>query len=843
MWSSVVVLSTNHTFPSYPFPMATRPVFATDARRILIVEDEFIIAENIRSTLKRLGYQPVAAVDNLVAIREILRTREVDLVLLDINLGGAHTGVDIAQVLRAEYDVPFVFISSYADDATLAEVNTVRPYGYVVKPFTEKEIKVALQLAFYQIELEAISRQEQQKQWLLDIAHGIAAVRLLSDLPGLVCAPLRAGLTFDAVDILRLEKPETYRCVFFDGLHLKPELIERQLHRVYQLNREDLGVSARRQTGPTPLSPHQSGELGTKMREFRYQYALVVPLEVSGTHLGLLVFYNKETAFDPRRTALYAGVGDLLGIALHNIGANEQLLLRERRKELGIQLSGIFMKNDGWPLKLRGLQRLGRDFPVCDLLYLHHVPPGVDLPARAFYRSARRDYQALPEDRLRGLLHLSDTRFEALEAALGDQSARILSLEATEGNTSELFTRLADHFQLRQALHLPMPLRSHPGFGLLLFSKRSDAYSEEALADFAGMARSVAAAIDTQLAYAEVERLSGQLEQENQYLQEAINNTYAPGFIIGESLPMQLAMEKVRQVAPTDTTVLVTGETGTGKELIARAVHEQSDRAKRALIKVNCAAFPTNLIESELFGHEKGAFTGATSRREGKFEVADGGTIFLDEIGELSLESQSKLLRILQEKEFERVGGNETIRPDVRIVAATNRDLKAAVDERRFRIDLYYRLHVFPILLPPLREREGDIELLAEYFLRKYTKRLGKPATTFSATALRILRAYPFPGNVRELEHLIERAVITSTGNRLTEADFAGLGGGTAVAIVDDVFVPQTLADRERAHILATLKHTKGRVRGSTGAAQLLDIKPTTLEARMKKLGIKKRFL
>ena len=817
---------------------------AAAIHRILIVEDEFIIAENLRSTLVRLGYQPVDAVDNLAAVRAVLQTETVSLVLLDINLGGPHSGIDIARVLRAEYDVPFVFISSYADDATLEEVNTVRPYGYIVKPFTEKEIKVALQLAFYQVALEKVSRREQQKQWLLDVAHGIAAVRLLADLPGLVCAPLRAGLTFDAVDILRVEKAGTYRCVFFDCLHLSPELIERQLHRTYRLGREDLGVSAHRLTHPMSIGAHHSGELGAKMRELHYQHSLVVPLQVSGTHLGLLVFYNKESDFESRHTPLYTGVGNLLGIALHNISANEQLLLRERRKALGLQLSGVLMKNDGWQLKLQGLQRLGHDFPVCDLLYLHHVPPGVELPVRVFYRSARRDYQGLPEDRLRSLLHLSDSRFKTLEDTLSNQSTRILHFGDAKGDTSVLFSRLADHFQLKQALHLPMPLRSHPGFGLLLFSKRSDAYSEEALNDFAGMARAVGAAIDTQLAYAEVERLSNQLEQENQYLQETISDSFAPGFIIGDSLPMQLAMEKVRQVAPTDATVLITGETGTGKELIARAVHERSTRAKRALIKVNCAAFPTNLIESELFGHEKGAFTGATSRREGKFEIADGGTIFLDEIGELSLESQAKLLRILQEKEFERVGGNETIRPDVRIVVATNRNLQAAVEEGRFRMDLFYRLHIFPIALPPLREREGDIELLAEYFLRKYARKLGKSTLAFGRGALRVLRSYTFPGNVRELEHLIERAVITSVDNRLTAADFAGVGTGAMGAVAASTpFVAQTLADRERAHILATLQHTNGRIRGVRGAAELLDIKPTTLEARMKKLGIKKGFL
>ena len=813
--------------------------------RLLIVEDEFIIAENLRAILERLGYRVVDHVDNRGDLINTLERDQVDLALLDINLNGPDSGIDLGRLLQEQYRLPFIFISSYTDDATLAQVNTVRPYGYVVKPFTEKEIKVALQLAVSKIELEALSRKSREKQWLLDIAHGIAAVRFVADLPELVCQPLREGLRFDAIDVLRAQGRDAFQSIFFDCVALKPTEIRAQLHRLYTIERTDLGVSPQRLTSPKSIIPQQPGELAAKMRELTYRHGIVIPLRSGQQLTGLLVLYSRTAPFDAALDNLYTGAGDLLAIALQNIIANEQLLLRERRKEMGIRLSEVLMKSDSWSLKMTGLKRLAQQFPVFDLVYLHHVPGAFNLSHRVFYQAGRGEYQAFAEDQLPGLLHLTKARFAELENRVGTPVEACLlhfNNAEEEPNIRSLPARLAQQLRLRQVLSLPLPLRQHPHFGVLLGSRRETAFNEEALADFTTMARSVAAALDTQLAYTEVERLSAQLEQENQYLQEAISGHYAPGFIIGDSLPMQLAMEQVRQVAPTDTTVLVTGETGTGKELVARAIHEQSRRAKRTLIKVNCAAFPASLIESELFGHEKGAFTGATGRREGKFELADGGTIFLDEVGELSLESQAKLLRVLQEKEFERVGGNQTVRLDTRVIAATNRDLQTAVDEGRFRIDLFYRLHIFPVHLPALRDREGDVELLADYFVRKYAKKLGKTIAGIGGRALRVLREYSFPGNVRELEHLIERAVITCAGKRLAVEDFASLLNTSKPAKRAAPFVARTLAERERDQILSTLKHTNGRIRGVRGAAELLDIKPTTLEARMKKLGIKKGF-
>jgi formate hydrogenlyase transcriptional activator len=307
--------------------------------------------------------------------------------------------------------------------------------------------------------------------------------------------------------------------------------------------------------------------------------------------------------------------------------------------------------------------------------------------------------------------------------------------------------------------------------------------------------------------------------------------------IVGSSDALRKVLEQVSKVAPTDSTVLIQGETGTGKELIARAIHNRSKRANRAFIRVNCGAIPPSLIASELFGHEKGSFTDALQRRLGRFESADGGTIFLDEIGELPAETQVALLRVLQEREFERVGGNQPISIDVRVLTATNKDLKAAVAEGTFRRDLFYRLNVFPIHVPGLRERRDDIPLLAEYLIDRYAKRVGKRITQISKKALDLLQAYDWPGNIRELQNVIERAVILSDGETFVvdETWFAPLSPKSTVPAVP-MFAD--LAQQEKDMIENALREAQGRVSGPTGAAARLGIPRQTLESKIRKLGI-----
>jgi PAS domain S-box-containing protein len=324
------------------------------------------------------------------------------------------------------------------------------------------------------------------------------------------------------------------------------------------------------------------------------------------------------------------------------------------------------------------------------------------------------------------------------------------------------------------------------------------------------------------------------LQQQNLYLLDEIKASHNFEELIGQSPALQGVLDKVRSVAPTDASVLITGETGTGKELIGRAIHSASKRRDKPLIKVNCAAFPAGLVDSELFGHEKGAFTGAIARRSGRFELANGGTIFLDEIGEISPETQVKLLRVLQEREFDRVGGGSPIKVDIRILAATNRDLLKAVHEKTFREDLYYRLNVFPIALPALRERKEDIPLLVHFLVHKFATRIGKRIDSVSEQTMQMLIEYRWPGNVRELENVLERAVILSTGNTLCSVPGL-LGVPDGVPVVKE---QQTLESVERDYILSVLRQSEWVVDGQRGAARVLGLHPNTLRNRMKKLGI-----
>ena len=347
----------------------------------------------------------------------------------------------------------------------------------------------------------------------------------------------------------------------------------------------------------------------------------------------------------------------------------------------------------------------------------------------------------------------------------------------------------------------------------------------------------------------EVKRLKDQLHQENIYLKEEIHGASNFGEIIGHSESLRRVLHQAEQVAPLDTTVSILGETGTGKELLAHAIHKLSRRSNNALVKVNCAALPGTLIESELFGHEKGAFTSADARRIGRFEIANGGTIFLDEVGELPLDLQTKLLRVLEEGEFERVGGSHTLKVDVRVVAATNRNLEEAVRKGAFRSDLYYRLSIFPITLPPLRERKEDIPVLVTHLVKQLGKKLGKTIDAIPQDTMAKLRNYPWPGNVRELRNVIERAVIITRGTKLSLLDDLDSQAlelnlheqiAAHAALVDPVAAGETLEQTEYKLILRTLKNVHWKVEGPGGAAELLNLHPSTLRSKMRKLGIER---
>jgi formate hydrogenlyase transcriptional activator len=380
-----------------------------------------------------------------------------------------------------------------------------------------------------------------------------------------------------------------------------------------------------------------------------------------------------------------------------------------------------------------------------------------------------------------------------------------------------------------------VPLISHGRVlgTLSVVSMQANAFSEADAELLTQVGAQVAIAVENALAFKQIAQLKDKLTKEKLYLQEEIQTEYNFQEIVGESQTLRRVLKEVETVASTSSTVLVLGETGSGKELIARALHNLSDRRERTFVKLNCAAIPTGLLESELFGHEKGAFTGAIATKVGRFETADKGTLFLDEVGEIPLELQVKLLRVLQEQEFERLGSNRTIRVDVRVVAATNRDLGQMVEEQKFRSDLYYRLKVFPIVLPPLRERAEDIPALVRHFAQKFALRMKKRIETIPAEAMRALQAYPWPGNIRELENFIERAVILSSGTDL----LVPLSELKVMAPPPNGSL-KTLEDAEREHILKALREAKWTIGGSAGAAAKLGMKRTTLQSKMQKLGI-----
>ncbi|HZQ25459.1 MAG TPA: sigma 54-interacting transcriptional regulator [Terriglobales bacterium] len=370
---------------------------------------------------------------------------------------------------------------------------------------------------------------------------------------------------------------------------------------------------------------------------------------------------------------------------------------------------------------------------------------------------------------------------------------------------------------------------------LAVASREENAFDEDEVGFLSQVASQVAIAIENALAYGEIAELKDKLAQEKLYLEDEIRGEMDFEGIVGQSSALRHVLSLVETVAPSDSTVLLLGETGTGKELIARAIHDRSRRKDRTFVKLNCAAIPTGLLESELFGHERGAFTGAISQKIGRLELADGGSLFLDEVGDIPLEIQPKLLRALQEREFERLGSTRTKRVDVRLVAATNRDLEKMIESREFRSDLYYRLNVFPIRIPPLRERPEDIPLLVRYFAQKYGRRMEKQIESIPAAAMKKLTHWHWPGNIRELENFIERSVILTHGPALQVPTGELTNHATQVA-------PTTTRDiAEREQILRILKETNGRVAGPDGAAARMGLKRTTLISRMKKLGIDPR--
>ena len=591
-----------------------------------------------------------------------------------------------------------------------------------------------------------------------------------------------------------------------------------------------------------------------KFKKLGVKHITAVPLHLSGHLTGYVSLASRRT---PLLTVadekLLEKIGSLIAVAVTNTLAFEEVARREQERTLQLNITNALLSiKQREPLFRAVAEGLSQVVPF-DYFGLRVQRAGRQEPFQGFAEFSRRGEEptapllVLDPQRRHGLNQLDmSTMYQQINDLLQTPGLYVGDDFRALARRYPLMRTVYEEYGTRAIIIAPIWQRADGAAVLILASPSPAAFRPEDLATVVALSPQIALALENLFAFEQIEELKAQVEQERTYLVDEINTSVRfgadSGTFIGHSPALQLVERRISLVAPTDTTVLISGETGTGKELVARELHNASPRHARALIKLNCAALPASLIESELFGHERGAFTGAVERRIGKFELANGGSIFLDEIGELPLDLQAKLLRVLQEREFERLGGTKVLHSDARVIAATNRVLADEVAAGRFRADLYYRLNVFPIELAPLRERREDVAPLLRHFVQRLSKRLGKPVRQVRPVDLAALQAYGWPGNIRELEHVLEQAIIVSQGTFLEFAGFAAapLVLATSAHLASAATPIKTLREQERDHIMVALQRTGGRVSGAQGAALLLDINPKTLEARMKKLGIRR---
>ncbi|MBC7447763.1 MAG: sigma 54-interacting transcriptional regulator [Hymenobacteraceae bacterium] len=722
---------------------------------------------------------------------------------------------------------------------------------------------------------------------LLYLQEAIATVRDKTSLFELITDKLRLILPFDAMVITTLEGSEQQ----FKRVYLK-HFIEphpaAMLPPTYAEQFQPVaGSPLERLVADPRLTVIAIAELAAAYPDFMplrpltdigAQWMVAVPLLAAGTLVGVLSLSSRAVpTLTPADVALLERIGQQVALAVQNLRVLADAETRAADAALQLAVNNALLSHkdrDGLLLALAteidrvlphqffGIRTQRADGGIEAFTSLRKESDPAKGAADGGHFAFVEAYNERDRDFAPKLLMMREA------AALYQQPAVYAGAEFTAlAQEYRLIAHIAAEHGVRAVLYVPLQLRATPAVRtvLMLADARPDAFCRADLALLERLVPQISLALDNLFAFEQIEALRAQLEEEKTYLLDEIRVTSGFDEIIGSAPVLRAVLRRVEQVAAQDTTVLIQGETGTGKELIARALHHRSPRARRPLIKLNCATLPAQLIESELFGHEKGAFTGAVERRIGKFELADGGTLFLDEIGELPLDLQAKLLRVLQEKEIERVGGKREIKVDVRVIAATNRVLEVEVAAGRFRQDLYYRLTAFPLVLPPLRERPEDVPLLVTHLQEKLARRMGKPRRGIRPHDLAALQAWRWPGNIRELEHAVEQAVILSEGPNLDFSAFRGRQAAPPVLMSDEISTPEradrsfvpasgrryeeadgstgaisSLRDHERAAIVAALHRTSGRVSGPKGAAVLLDINPKTLEARMRKLDIRR---
>lgn len=561
-----------------------------------------------------------------------------------------------------------------------------------------------------------------------------------------------------------------------------------------------------------------------------------IPLIARGRKLGALGVASKRPgAFSPEDIEVLCQSANQIAIAVDNALNFERARAAEEEAKRQSERVRLILEINNAVVSQLSLREIVRVTSACLREVLQHDVTGISL-----YDPEAKQLRAYMFDLTRNLMEVEEGTLLPIEGSIGGKaftSGRSVFINRLDPErvTSDFDKRFIEA-GIKSGGCLPLVARGQKLGVLGVASLREDHFSEADQELLGHIASQIAIAVDNALAYREIETLKNELTSEKLYLEDEIRTQHNFDELIGASQTFRRILKQVETVAPTDSTVLICGETGTGKELIARAIHNLSTRRQRTLVKLNCSAIPTGLLESELFGHEKGAFTGAIAQRAGRFELANRGTLLLDEIGDIPLELQPKLLRVLQEQEFERLGSTRTLRVDVRLIAATNCDLEQMVAEKRYRSDLYYRLNVFPITIPPLRERREDIPALTRFFTQKYARQLKRPITAIPAETMAALTGYRWPGNVRELEHFIERAVILTRGSEL-EVSLTELKSAEPVSVAS----LSTMEDAEREHILRALEETDWVVGGPQGAAARLGMKRTTLQSRIQKLGIIRR--
>jgi transcriptional regulator with GAF, ATPase, and Fis domain len=675
------------------------------------------------------------------------------------------------------------------------------------------------------IKNEAIDHEEHINEVVLALSNDMVKVRDRQDLLKVITKDLKKAFGFSHSMMTVLDKTgKNYNIFLVEGNGIAlPTPVQDGIYDVASLYFKPLIFDMRsfdRENVPLWFKRHYA----KGSREM-----MVKILPGNGiTEYSLILFADQVNTFGEETISIIQRISSQLFIAASNIAANEAILERENEKSFLLDFSSDI-----------AAVRTKDDLKSAISLVLHKVlnmklamirvieDDGITLSAYIYDESVfDKDNAAFKE-----LAYKNIDIYEELSARVLNSEGPVVfnvAEELKQGNNRP-YIRLWGSTGFKNAFGAPLRVGNTNLGTLWLLTDDIN------LRILKGICAQISIAISNIRANEKVLSYKQKLEIENDYLKEQIRTTYSE--IVGNGEEMQKVYRLMSQVAESGSTVLILGETGTGKELIARALHNTSPRNSKLMVKVNCAALPVHLIESELFGHEKGAFTGAIDRRIGKFELANNSTLFLDEIGEMPLELQVKLLRVIQEREFERIGGKTTIKVDVRIIAATNRDLEVEVREGRFRSDLYYRLNVFPIQLPPLRERPEDIEPLADFFVAKFSKNIGRKVNGITAKVIQELRSYLWPGNVRELEHIIERSILLSDDHLLREIHLPRHKSEVTQTISA---AARTLEDMERSYIIEVLKRCRGKISGAGGAAEILEVPGTTLHSKMKKLSISK---